>query len=294
MLRKALCTVVVALCFVAPLLVQAQEQYLDVTIVRVKPEKNADFAVLAKKIAAANRKNNGDQWLAQEVLYGEAYTYAFVSTRADYASIDKGNDAFVGALNKAYGKEAAEKMLHDLDNDLVWSRTELRKRRFDLSRKVPGSAADYAKLIGTSRVLRTTAVHVRPGHVADFEALLKDTKAAGESNPNTQPMLVSQVVEGTNGTVFYITGLRSSLGGFDNNPTTKEILGEEGYKKFLQANADNVEKTESMILRFSPELSNPPETIMAAAPDYWQPKAAVATKPKAKGVQPASQKQPTQ
>ncbi len=292
MLRKALCAVVVALCFVAPLLVQAQDQYLDLTIVRVKPEKNADFEVLAKKIAAANRKNNGDHWLAEEVLYGDGYIYAFVSSRPDYANIDKGTDAFLGALNKAYGKEAAEKMLHDLDNDMLWSRTELRKRRFDLSRKVPGSAADYAKLIGASRVLRTTAVHVRPGHVADFEALLKDLKAAGESNPNTQPMLVSQVIEGGNGTVFYITALRGSLGGFDNNPSTKEILGEEGYKKFLQASADSVEKTESMILRFSPELSNPAEQIMAAAPDYWQPKAAMApAKPKAKAGEPAAQKQ---
>ena len=292
MLRKALCAVVVALCFVAPLLVQAQEQYLDVYIVHVKPEKSADFEALVKKMAAANRKNNGDHWLAEEVVYGDGYTYAFVSTRADYASADKGTEAFMGALNKAYGKEAAEKMLHDWDNCLMGSRTELRKRRFDLSRKVPGSAADYARLIGTSQVLRTTAVHVRPGHVADFEALLKDAKDAGESNPNAQPLLVSQVLDGGNGTVFYVTALRGSLGGFDNNPTTKEILGEEGYKKFQQASAETVERTESMILRFSPELSNPPEQIMAAAPDYWQPKAAVATtKPKAKAVQPASEKQ---
>ena len=292
MLRRVFGVMVVAVCLAAPLVVQAQEDYLDVYIAHVKPEKAADFDAIAKKMAAANRKNNGDHWLAQEMVYGENYTYAFVSTRPDYASIDKGNDAFMGALNKAYGKEAAEKMLHDWDNCLTGARTELRRRRFDLSRKLPGNAADYAKLIGDSRVLRSTAVHVRPGHVADFEALLKEVKATGESNPNTQPLLVSQVIEGGKGTVFYVTGLRGSLGGFDNNPTTKEILGEEGYKKFLQESAESVESTESAVLRFSPELSNPPEQILAAAPDYWNPKPVVATtKPKTKGVEPAAEKQ---
>jgi len=286
---KVLCTIVVAVCLLAPLSVQAQEDYLDVYIAHVKPEKAADFEAIAKKMAAANRKNNGDHWLAEEMVYGENYTSAFVSSRSDYAMIDKANDAFMGALNKAYGKEAAEKMLHDWDNCLTGARTELRRRRFDLSRKVPGNAADYAKLIGDSRVLRSTVIHVRPGHVADFEALLKEAKDAGESNPNTQPLLVSQVIEGGKGTVFYVTGLRSSLGGFDHNPTTKEILGEEGYKKYLQESAETIESTDSAVLRFSPDLSNPPEQILAVAPAYWTPKPVVATsKPKAKGVEPAA------
>jgi len=283
---------VVAVCLVAPLVVQAQEDYLDVYIAQVKPEKAADFDALAKKMAAANHKYNGDHWLAMETVYGENNMVAFVSTRAGYADIDKGTDAFMGALNKAYGKETAEKMLHEWDNCLAGSRSELRRRRWDLSRKAPGDAMSYAKFIGGSRVLRTTAVHVRPGHTDDFEAFLKEAKAAGESNPNTQPLLVSQVVEGGKGAIFYITTLRSSLGGFDKNPTLRDILGEEAYKKWQQKAAEIIDSTESTIFRFSPELSNPSEEVMAAAPDYWHPKPVVATtKPKATGVEPAAQKQ---
>ena len=292
MLRKVFGAMVAAVCLVAPLVVQAQEDYLDVYIAQVKPEKAADFDSLAKKMAAANHKYNGDRWLAMETVYGENNVVAFISTRADYAGIDKGMDAFMGALTKAYGKETTDKMLHEWDTCLAGSRSELRRRRWDLSRKAPGDAASYAKFIGDSRVLRTTAVHVRPGHTDDFEALLKEVKAAGENNANTQPVLVSQVVEGGKGTVFYITGLRSSLGGFDKNPTMKEVLGEEGYKKFQQAAAETVERTESMIFRFSPELSNPSEEVVATAPDYWRPKPVVAkTKPKATSVEPAAEKQ---
>jgi hypothetical protein len=175
------------------------------------------------------------------------------------------------------------------------SRNEVRRRRWDLSRKAPADAAAEAKLVGESRVLRTTAVHVRSGHIADFEALLKANKEAGEKNPDTQPQLVSQVIEGTRGTTFYVTTLRSSLGGFDKNPTMREILGEEGYKNFLKASADFVSGTESTILHFSAELSNPPEEVAKVAADFWQPKAVMASaKPKAAAktaeVKPASEK----
>jgi hypothetical protein len=298
MSKKALWTlaVVAGLFLAAPVAVRAQGDYLDEYIVKVKPEKVADFNALAKRVANANRRFNGDHWIAMETLYGEGETYAFVSTRQDYADTEKGSDAFLGALNKAYGKDAAEKMLQEWESCLASSRTELRRRRWDLSRKGPTDAAAYAKLVGETRVLRTTAVHVRPGHIADFEALLKELKEAGEKAENTQTVMVSQVVEGTKGTTFYVTSLRGSLGGFDKNPSARDILGEEGYKKYLKANADFVSGTDSTIFRFSPELSNPPEEIAKVAADFWQPKAVTASaKPKAAAakaaeVKPAAEK----
>jgi hypothetical protein len=293
--RKALWALAVVVCLAAPVAVQAQGDYLDVFIVKVKPEKVADFQALSKKWADANRRYNGDRWLAQEALYGEGNIYAFTSTRKDYADVDQSMEASMQAVNKAFGKEAAQKMEQDFNNCLVWSRSELRRRRWDLSRKAPKDADSYAKLIGESRLLRTVAVHIRPGHVDDFEALLKDMKEAGEKNPNTQAVLVSQVIEGAKGTTFYVTTLRSSMGGFDHNLTTRELLGEEGYKKFQQINADAVEIAESTLFRFNPDLSNPPEEIAQVASDFWHPKAvmAAASKPKPKStVEPAAEKEP--
>ncbi len=214
-----------------------------------------------------------------ETVYGDGNVFQFTSTRQDYADVDKVNEAAMNAANKAFGKEVADQMGRDFQNCLVWSRSELRRRRWDLSRKSPGDSAAYAKFIGESRVLRTTAVHVRPGHIADFEALLKESKEAGEKAANTQPLFVSQAIEGSKGTTFYVTSLRSSLGGFDKNPTIRDILGEEGYKKFLQVNAESVEQTESTLFRFSPELSNPPEEVATVAADFWHPKAMMAAAP---------------
>jgi hypothetical protein len=288
MLRRAIWALAAVVCLTAPAAVRAQGDYLDVEIVKVKPEKAVEFNAIAKKMADASRRFNGDRWLAMEAVYGEGGTFTFVSNRENYAEIDKGNEAFAASLQKAYGKEAATKLLHDWDNCLVSSRNELRRRRWDLSRKAPSDPASYAKLIGESRLLRTTAVHIRPGHVAEFEALMKDAKEAGEKAANTQTVLVSQVIEGSKGTVFYVSSLRSSLGGFDKNPTTREVLGEEGYKKFLQISAESVEGTESTVFRFSAELSSPPEDVAQVASDFWQPKQIVAAAPKAKAEAPGT------
>ncbi len=282
MFKRAIWALVVVVCLAAPVTVHAQGDYLDVYIVKVKPEKIADFQALTKKWVDANRRFSGDRWLATETLYGEGGVYVFTSLRQDYADVDKLSEAGMQAANKAFGKEASAKMQRDWDNCLEWSRSELRHRRPDLSRKAPTDMDSYAKLIGESRVLRTTAVHVRPGHVPDFEALLKEVKEAGEKAANIQPVLVSQVVEGSKGATFYVTTLRSSLGGFDKNPTLREILGEERFKKYLQVNAETVESSESALYRFSPELSNPAEEIVKVAADFWHPKVVMASAPASK------------
>src|SRR5215472_3721789 len=297
MLRRGIWALVVVVCLAVPVAVRAQGGYLDVYIVKVKPEKLADFQALTKKFVDANRKHNGDTWIALETVYGEGNVYQFTSTRKDYADVDKANEAEMGAVNKALGKELAEKMGRDFQNCLVWSRSELRRRRWDLSSKAPTDAAAYAKLIGESRVLRTTAVHIRPGHVPEFEAMLKEIKEAADKNPNTHPLFISQVVEGTKGATFYVSALRTSLGGFDKNPTLRDIVGEEGAKKFQHMNSEAVEEADSSLLRFSPELSNPPEEVASASADFWHPKAMMAAKAKATTaktgeMKPASEKQP--
>src|SRR6266404_3222067 len=292
--RRALWAFAAAVCLAAPVAVRAQGEYLDVLTVKVKPEKLTDFQALTKRFAEANRKFNGDRWLALQSVYGEANVYQFTSVRKDYADIDKANEAEMIAANKGLGKEGAQKLEQDFNTCIVWSRSELRRRRWDLSRKAPQDAEAYAKLIGESRLLRTTAVHIRPGHVPDFEALIKEVKQAGEKNPNTQPVFVSQVIEGTKGATFYVSSLRSSMAGFDHNPTMRDILGDEGLKKFQQMNADAVEIAESTLYRFNPDLSNPPDEIAKVAADFWHPKAMMAAtaKPKAATMEPASTKEP--
>jgi hypothetical protein len=259
---------------------QMPEEYLDVYIAKVRPEKRAEFDAINKKVADVNRRNKGDTWIAMETIYGEVNTVSLVSTRHSYADAEKGGDVFLAALNKAYGQAGAEKLGQDFSNTLISSRVEFRRRRWDLSANVPADPAALLKLVGQSRWLRTTAVHVRPGHVLEVEAQLKELKSALEKTNPPQVTLVSQAVAGQSGTVFYVTGPESSLGGFDRRTPTPQLMGEEGYQRFLKASAESVEGTETVINHFLPELSNPPAEVTAAAPDFWAPKPKMAAKPK--------------
>jgi hypothetical protein len=261
---------------------QAQEQYLDVFTVQVKPDKRADFDVIAKKIGAANHQNKGDAWLTMEQVYGHGDRVSFISVRQSYGDIEKSMGTFYGAMQKAYGKAGTDQLFHDFSQCVANSRSELRRRRWDLSSNLPADAAGIAKLTGEARWLRTTAVHVKPGQAPAFEALLKDLKAAREKASPPQTSLVSQAVAGQEGTVYYVTVLQSSLAGFDTVPTTQQLMGDEGYAKFLKTSADVVEDTETVINRFLPDLSNAPEEVAAASPDFWTPKPMVAAKKPAK------------
>ena len=94
------------------------------------------------------------------------------------------------------------------------------------------------------------------------------------------PTLVSQSVVGQQGTVFYITQLRPSLAAFDEIKPLPQVLGEDGFQRYLKASAETVLYSETNISRFVPELSNPPEGVVSAAPDFWRPKPPAAAKPK--------------
>jgi hypothetical protein len=274
MQRKAIWASLVVVVLAMSAIAQAQGDYLDVFTVQVRPDKRADFDALNKKIVAANRQNAGDTWLAMETTYGPGNRVTFISTRQSYGDIEKATGMFYAAMEKAFGKAATEKMFADFNQCLVSSRSEVRHRRWDLSANAPTDPAAYAKMIADSRWLRTTAVHVRPGQSNAFEGILKDLKAAREKSSPPQLMLVSQAVAGQEGTVYYVTTLQTSLAGFDSLTSLPQLLGTEGYDKFLKASAESVSDTETVINRFVPELSNPPQDVVASAPDFWTPKPA--------------------
>lgn len=280
MKRKALGALILAMSLAAVAAAQAQEEYLDVYIARVKPEKLANAEAVTKRMVEANRRNKGDAWTTLEVVYGEQNTLYFISQRRGYADIDAGMGAFMGALNKAFGQAGAAKLFQDWNNCLAGSRGEVRRRRWDLSSNAPSDAAGRSKMMGEARWVRTNMVRVRPGRTADYEAQLRAIKAANEqSNPGVTT-LVSQSSAGQQGTVFYLSALRSSMAGFDGGRPLSETLGREGYEKYLKIVSEVVLNTESLIGRLRPELSNVPAEVAAVAPAFWTPKPPMAAKPK--------------
>src|SRR6267143_5606803 len=111
MWRRAFCGLAVMVSLAMPASVQAQESYLDAYIVKVKPEKTAEFTALVKKWAVANRENGGDRWITTETLYGDSDVYVFTSTRHSYAEIDQANESVMAAVSKAFGPEGLGRLM---------------------------------------------------------------------------------------------------------------------------------------------------------------------------------------
>lgn len=284
MLRKTIGAVVGVMLLGALAVGQAQpalEDYLDVYTVQVKPDKRAEFDAITKKMIAANRQNQGDKWITIETVYGAGNRVSFISTRRGFGDVETAMGAFGQSLEKTYGKAASEKMEQDFNQCVLSSRSEMRRRRWDLSSNVPADLEAYGKLIAGSRWLRTAVVQVKPGQAPAFEALEKELKTARERSSPPQTVLISQAVAGQQGTVYYVTTLEPSLAALDTMPSMEQLLGEDGYARFLKTSAEAFADTEIVISRFAPELSNPPEQIVALAPDYWRPKSAAPVNAKA-------------
>jgi hypothetical protein len=267
----------------AMVLAQTPAGYIDSYIVKVKPEKRTDFDAVARKIAEANRKHKGDNWIAYATEYGEQNTVMFSSVRESYSDIDKASDAFMKAMKEGYGPNFM-KLFQDANNCTISSRAEVRRRRPDLSWNVPSDTAAIQKYVGESKWLRFLTVRIRPGRTADYEESVKSLKAALEKSPTRRPTFVSQVVAGRPIGTYIFSSYGKALGDFDiptGNPTLRELMGSEAYERYQKAGIEDTSLSEWTIARIMPELSNPTDGIASAAPDFWRPKPAAAPKPKA-------------
>jgi hypothetical protein len=133
--------------------------------------------------------------------------------------------------------------------------------------------------------IRSVIIRVRPGHTLEFEALLKDLNAASQKSNQPGMRWVSQVTEGGNPGVYHLTRLLTSITDLDQSTSLQEMLGEEGYQKFLKVNAEAVADVEYVLYHILPGISCPPEEISAVAPDFWNPKPKALTKPKPKAAE---------
>ena len=264
----------------APFATAQMDDYLDVFIANVKPDRRADFDMVSRKIAEANRKAKGDFWEAAEVEYGVGNTVYFISSRKDYAAMESGQAAFMNAIKEAYGPGGMQKMEADFDANVTATRSMLRRRRWDLSINAPKDAEAYAKLVGAARWLRTTRVVVKPGHEPEFEEAVKQVKSVLEQGNQGWTFFVSQNIAGEPGTVYYVSTLQPNLTAFDSAPSLRKIFGDEAFLKWQKAAAEYETTAETTLLRFLPELSNVPEQVANASPDFWRRKPVAMAKPK--------------
>ncbi len=256
----------------------APDQYLALHYLQVKPGKGGEFQSIARRIADANRRYKGSDWIAFARVFGEEGNYMMVAPRQNYAAIDRAHTMFVNALSEAFSPSGVAKLMDEAGSLLTSSRSELHRRRMDLSWNAPDDLNELSKIVGGARWTRVMTIKVKPGRNAEFEEALRTVKDNAEKASPRLMTLVSQSVLGTDGTEFRLSAVRKSLADYDQNPTPslKESLGDEGYRKWQNLIAETTQGTSTALYVIVPEVSSPAEQIASADPSFWNPKPVVA------------------
>jgi hypothetical protein len=258
--------------FALPLAAQMPEGYLDIDMIHVKMGKRMDFDAINKRMAEMNRKK-GDHWTVFEVVYGDSNAVYIVESRATYAAAAEGIDNFNNAVKKAVGEVGMHKLFNDFDATVESEHETLYRRRWDLSANAPADTAAESKLLGQARWIRVITNVTRPGKGLAYEAELRKNKEAHERMNPGVPFLVSQSAAGAPQGTFRTTNLLKSLGDLDTIKQLSQVRG-DSYASYQKTVEESVESTDFIIGRYVPELSNPPDEVVAADPAFWRPKPA--------------------
>ena len=132
----------------------------------------------------------------------------------------------------------------------------------------------------------------KPGHDKDWEDLVALYQAAAtKANIDEHDIFFEAHYGAPDGTIYIFTP-RTSLGDLDAAMGTgkqfDEALGAEGQKKWAELISAAVASDSSTLVRFSPEMSYPPEAWVKSDPSFWKPKPMAA--PKAAAAAPAPDK----
>ena len=153
-------------------LVQAQDSWVRVNVVQVRPERLSDFIKLYRDEINPALQKAGVPWRSvwQTGEFGETYERHFVTPMASFAELDSG-----GPLGRVLEPRALDRVLEKLRRSIDRRQSYAVLYRADLSVE----SDDTSEL----PIARVTNLQVTPGRGAEFEALLRDNldmfRAAG-------------------------------------------------------------------------------------------------------------------
>jgi hypothetical protein len=134
------------------------------------------------------------------------------------------------------------------------------------------------------RYFEISLYRVKPGHDADWDAIVKMVKAAYEKIPDVKWALYHAAYGQEGNTYIVFTPMKSAAEidkGFDQDKQFAANMGEDGMKKFSELLAAAIETSQHNLFSFTPSMSYVSDEWIKADPDFWKPKAHAAAPKKA-------------
>lgn len=266
-------------------------KYVWYTIEKINSGKYPAYVKLVSQFREATNTAAPDvYWIAGSPITGESDRITYVTFHDNLASIDKmmkAMDKVGDTLMKNASWSAQEGEASGGSQNVLAEYNKEMSYRPDM---VPMAQTTWwsAELVG-----------LRPGCEDDLKALAKQVidmhKKAGDKDHWMAYEIRGGVPEPA---VLFVTTMRS-LADDDQEPppAAKEIfenpLAKQAFNKFDRECVTHVESTYS---RVEPSLSRPPQSLVAANPDFWTvkeeaPTAATKAKTKKSAIEPAALKQ---
>ena len=292
-MKRVLSFLTLCLSFVAVPIVSAQDagntpppNFIQIIREEVKPGKGAAHEKWETGYPRAFSKSAYPvNYTALVTIFGpsEAWFVARYDSFAQREQVDKfmsGHSALLAETDRLDGTDG---------DFLTGIRTIMARYRADLSHR-PGVN------IPRMHYFSVAIVRIRPGHNMDFENARKMIKAAHEKVGLKDNHSVYQVVTGMPAGTFLIITPYRSLADVDGMPQIhgkeyQDAIGADGEKKLQEWASSGTLSAETMYFEADPKMSYPSKEAIAADPEFWAPKPAMAApamkKPAAKA--PAKQ-----
>jgi hypothetical protein len=136
------------------------------------------------------------------------------------------------------------------------------------------------------RYMEISRFVVHPGHMKQWEELVKLYTDGYKSIPNANWATFEMVYGVDSGSVFIVISTLKSLSETDSNMADskkfEEAMGPDGMKKLEELSASCLSSAQTNLFEINPKQSYPPDSWVKAEPDFWKPKVvAPAMKPAA-------------
>lgn len=263
-------------------------KYLWIATDNIKPDGNHEaygkIGKLFKEVMPADFR-----WIAEFPVAGNANQITYVSFLDSADKLEK----MLAAGNKAntdlIKQDAA---LWNQANTAIAS-TQLWLAKFNPDLSINADKVDPPK----SMRFHVEAVQVRPGSEAQLEDLIKEVRALHAKAGDDVKVMVFNIIAGEGTPGYFLVMPMATLADLDkpSSPEFKALMSPVMKKHFDDVVRDSIVKYSSTLFMVDPSLSRPPQSYIAANPDFWQVKEepVVATTPakKIKKEKPAALKE---
>lgn len=180
------------------------------------------------------------------------------------------------SVDKDTALSATLDRLNVADGDLLTETAQsVWQRRDDLSMN-PGN-------LQGDRYMEITQFKVRPGHVHEWEELVKMVQEGYKKGSPDANWVMFEQLYGTGGNAYIVISKLKSMTEADQHLASgkqfADAMGEDGMKKMSELEAACVESEQTNLFALDPKMSYPPEVLTKAEPEFWkQPTAAPAAK----------------